>query len=140
MSKTVVVSSTVEREFNMSEAKKTILIIDDDKSILRVFARVFEKKGYAVVAVDTGKKALEQIRRNRFDAALIDVRLPDMDGTDLLPEIEASSPKTVKLVFTGSPDVESCLAEARKSIDAFFMKPVKPEVLLSILEEKLRAK
>ena len=124
----------------MPEDKKTILIIDDDQSIRRVFTRVFEKKGYSVVAVDTGKKALDQIRRNRFDAALIDVRLPDMDGRDLLPEIQATSPKTVKIVFTGSPDVEFSSGGAAENMDAFLIKPVKPEVLLSILEEKLKAK
>lgn len=140
MSETATVISPLELEIDMPEAKRTILIIDDDQSILRVFTRVFERKGYSVVAVDTGKKALDQIRRSRFDAALIDVRLPDMDGTELLPEIQATSPKTVKIVFTGSATVEFGSAEAEKSMDAFLLKPVKPEVLLNILEEKLKTK
>jgi DNA-binding NtrC family response regulator len=139
MSETVTVDSALERDFNMPGAKRTILIIDDDRSILRVFTRVFEKKGYSVVAVETGKKAKDQIRHHRFDAALIDVRLPDMNGTDLLSEIQARSPKTVKIVFTGSPTVEFSSPEAEKNMDAFFIKPVKPEVLLSILDEKLKS-
>ncbi len=56
------------------------MIVDDDQSILRVFTRVLERKGYSVTAVGTGRDGLTQIKRSCFDAALIDVRLPDMEG------------------------------------------------------------
>jgi DNA-binding NtrC family response regulator len=69
---------------------------------------------------------------------LIDVRLPDMEGTDLLPRIQAMSPETVKIVFTGSPTVEASTEAAKRNMDAFLLKPVKPEVLLGILDEKLK--
>ncbi len=115
----------------MAKTKRTMLIVDDDRSILRVFTRILEKKGYA-------KDALSQIERNRFSAALIDVRLPDMEGTDLLPRIQETSPETVKIVFTGSPGVEASTEAAKKNMDAFLIKPVSPDVLLSILEEKLK--
>jgi DNA-binding NtrC family response regulator len=121
----------------MPDTKKTILLIDDDKSILRVFTRVFEKKGYVVVAVETGKKALDQIKQCHFDAALIDARLPDMEGTELLPKIQETSPNAVKIVFTGSPTLELA-GGVNKSIDAFLVKPVKPEIVLEILEEKFK--
>jgi DNA-binding NtrC family response regulator len=122
------------------ETKRTILVVDDDRSILRVFTRVLEKKGYIVTAVETGKDAFDQIGRNRFDAALIDVRLPDMEGTEILPKIQETSPKTVKIVFTGSPDMESLGNSRRKEMDAFLIKPVRPDVLLGILDEKLKAR
>lgn len=122
----------------MSKTKKTMLIVDDDRSILRVFTRVLERKGYTVTAVENGKDALRQIEKNHFSAALIDVRLPDMEGTELLPKIQETSPGTVKIVFTGSPTVEASTEAAKKSMDAFLLKPVKPEVLLRILEEKLK--
>jgi len=124
----------------MSETKKTILIVDDDRSILRVFTRVLERKGYAVTAVETGADAMNQIRQHCFDAALIDVRLPDICGTDLLPEIQEASSQTVKIVFTGSPDMQ-CLGNAgSKNMDAFLVKPVKPETLLGILDQKIKVK
>jgi DNA-binding NtrC family response regulator len=102
--------------------------------------RVCEEKGYVAPATETGTDALNQIVRSHFDAALIDVRLPDMDGTALLPKIQETSPKTVKIVFTGCPDQECIINGDRKLIDAFLIKPVKPEVLLQILDEKLSAK
>ena len=123
----------------MSEAKRTILIVDDDRSILRVFTRVLQKKGYIVTAVETGKDALNQIEHNRFDAALIDLRLSDMAGTEILPELQKTSPKTVKIVFTGSPDMPSFGNGQTKNMDAFLLKPVRPEVILGILDEKLKA-
>jgi DNA-binding NtrC family response regulator len=130
---------TPERwQFNLSEKKKTMLVIEDDRSILRVFARVLEKKGYAVVGVENGKDAMEQIKNRCFDAALIDLNLPDMQGTELLTEIQEKSPKTVKIIFTGSPTGEFSENRENENMDAFLVKPVKPEVLLSILDEKLK--
>jgi DNA-binding NtrC family response regulator len=96
----------------------------------------WKKKGYAVAAAETGRDALCRFGQQKFDAALIDVRLPDVNGTDLLPEIKKLSPKTVRIVFTGSPDSEG-LVNGNKNMDAFLIKPVKPELLLSLLEEKL---
>jgi DNA-binding NtrC family response regulator len=124
----------------MLEGKRTIIIVDDDRSILRVFTRVLEKKGYTVTTAENGKAALNQIECNRFDAALIDVRLPDMEGTAILPRIQETSPKTVKIIFTGSPDLEVLGNGANKNMDAFLLKPVKPEVLLGILDEKIKAR
>ncbi len=114
-------------------------MVDDDKSILRVFTRVLEKKGYSVTTAENGKDAIEKIRQTRFDAALIDVRLPDMHGTEILPIIQKTSSTTVKIMFTGSPDLDQ--HDNKDSImDAFLIKPVKPEILLSLLQEKLKAK
>lgn len=121
----------------MTETKRTILIIDDDKAILRVFTRLFEKKGYGVVAAETGREAIEKLEANSYDAALIDIRLPDMEGTDLLPIIQHRTPKTVKIVVTGSPTHENCARATEEGADAFVGKPVNPDVLLNILEEKL---
>ncbi len=122
----------------MSSTKKTVILIDDDQSILRVFTRVLERKGYAVTAVDNGGEAVKQIEKHYFDAALIDVRLPDIEGTELLSLIAEKSPRTVKIVFTGSPVAEIEANANSKLMDALLLKPVKPEVLLDILEKKTR--
>lgn len=118
---------------------KTIIIIDDDKSILRVFTRVLERKGYAVTSAESGKEAIEKIKAACFDAALIDVRLPDMQGTDILPVIQETTPSTVKIMFTGSPDLDQKDNKGHV-MDAYLIKPVKPEVLLNLLQEKLNEK
>ena len=86
--------------------KKSILILDDDKFILNVFSRILKNQGYVVDAVETGKEALDKIEREKYDLALIDVKLPDINGTDLLPIIHSSHPEMIKIVITGFPDLE----------------------------------
>lgn len=131
-------SAKCRRGFKLSEEKQTILVVDDDKSILRVFTRVLEKKGYAVTVAENGEEAIDKINCAHFDAALIDVRLPDMRGTDILPILQKNAPLTVKIMFTGSPDMARY--DKGHLMDAFLTKPVKPETLLNILQEKLTAK
>ena len=123
------------------QPQKTIIVVDDDRSILRVFTRVLEKKGYAVTAVETGGEAIKQLEKNSFDAALIDVRLPDINGLELLPKIQKTSPRTVRIVFTGSMDSTSLsCCNGDSLIDAFLIKPIKPEILLNLLDEKIKSR
>jgi CheY-like chemotaxis protein len=119
--------------------KRTILVVDDDQSILRVIRRVFERAGYTVTVASTGLDAQKLIDGGCFDAALIDVRLPDMLGMELLSRI-ARSHQTVKIVFTGSPEPEYRLEAERKGADAFLTKPVNPGTILELLEEKFKAR
>jgi DNA-binding NtrC family response regulator len=121
----------------VSEKKRSILIIDDDPSILRTLTRLLSKAGYALDTAQTGKEASEKLATKSFDAALIDVRLGETQGTDLLPQMEKTVPSMLKIVFTGTPMAESMLNKAKKGADVFLLKPVRPELLLGILEEKL---
>lgn len=122
------------------KAKKHILVVDDDKSILRTFTRILQKKGYEIDVAETGREAIEKTKNAKFDMALIDIRLPDMDGTDLLSKIQPFTPETIKILITGFPSVESGLKAVDEGADAYLVKPVKPEELLALIEEKIRLK
>lgn len=122
----------------MERNKKAILVIDDDKSILRVFSRILQKAGYVVDTVETGKEALAKMQASFFAAALIDMRLPDMDGTDLLLQIRDKGFKMVKILVTGFPDLENGVKATDYGADAYLVKPIKPELLLTVLTEKLK--
>ncbi len=117
-----------------------MLIVDDDRAILRVFRRIFEKNGYTVAIAETGKEAKEKLRKQNFDATLVDLRLPDMDGSDLLLQMQAVAPHMVKIVLTGSPLIGETGHVEEKGADALLSKPVSTEVLLSLLDSKLREK
>ena len=80
--------------------KKRILVVDDDVGILRVFKSILEREGYFVETAETGMAALEKINNEKFDVCLVDVRLPDMDGTDILLNMVNDS-KTIKIIVTG---------------------------------------
>ncbi len=114
--------------------KPSILIIDDDRTILRVFSRIFQRNGYCVTVAEKGKEALEKLSIDIFDVALIDFTLPDMEGVELFPLIEHKSPRTLKIILTGKTDVQGSIMGA----DAFFGKPVSPNKLLSVIDTKLR--
>ena len=119
---------------------KNILIIDDDKSILNCFCRVLSRKGYCVSTAESGEEAKEKLESKTYDAALIDVRLSDLEGSDFVLRIKAVAPRMVKIYFTGLPSYERSCENARKNGDAFFMKPVSPELVLTTLAEKLNRK
>jgi DNA-binding response OmpR family regulator len=122
----------------MSTPKKTILVVDDDKSILRTFTRILQKSGYEIETAETGKEAIEKTENRHYDLALVDIRLPDMDGTDLLSKLKKPLQDTVKIMITGFPSLETGVKALDEGADAYLVKPVKPQELLVLLEEKLK--
>ncbi len=116
--------------------KPSILIIDDDTAILHVFSRIFQRKGYCVTVAEKGKDAIEKLSCNHYDVALIDLRLPDMEGTELFPLIQKLSPKTLKIMLTG----KTLLQDSIEGADVLLKKPIQPEQLLSVIDSKLKNK
>jgi DNA-binding NtrC family response regulator len=122
----------------VKENGKTVLLVDDDKSILRTFTRILQRAGYQTETAENGKEALEKIRARSYDIALVDIILGDSNGLDLLPKIEENSPKTVKVMMTGADSYEKRDEACKNGADAYLTKPVNPITLLSIFEEKLK--
>jgi DNA-binding response OmpR family regulator len=122
----------------MIEEKKRILVVDDDLDILRGFKSILEKEGYSVETAATGKDALEKINKKKFDVCLVDVRLPDMDGTELLLQMTKNS-ETIKIIITGFSSEEVGKKAADYGADDFLVKPVKAEELVATVRERLGA-
>ena len=125
---------TVNGKTYMKE-KKRIIVVDDDVNILRVFKSILEKEGYIVETAETGKDAFKKIKKGRFDVWLVDVKLPDMDGTDLL--LKNSDSRAIKIIVTGFSSEEVGKKAADYGADDFLVKPVKPEELLATVRERL---
>ena len=122
----------------MATPNKTILIVDDDKSILRTFTRILQKSGYEIETAETGKEAIEKVENRHYDLALVDIRLPDIDGTDLIAKLKKQLQQTTKIMITGFPSLETGIKALDEGADAYLVKPVKPQELLFLLEEKLK--
>jgi len=115
-----------------------ILVIDDDENIRKVLATILEDEGYSVDLVDTAKKAIEKTKRSFYNVALIDVRLPDMEGIELLTKMKDTTPKMRKIIITGYPTLQNAIQAVNKGADAYIVKPFDVEKVLKTIEEQLK--
>ena len=83
--------------------RASVLVVDDDAEIRKTLSKILEKKGYLVETVESGEKAIEASDERFFNVALIDIRLPDMEGTELLEKLKKTMPEMVKIIVTGYP-------------------------------------
>jgi two-component system NtrC family response regulator len=111
-----------------------ILVIDDDEGIRTTFAAVLENEGYAVDTAENGKEAIEKSNNDLYRVALIDFRLPDMNGTELLTSLRETTPKMAKIMVTGYPALQDAIECVKKHANAYFAKPVDYENLLKTIK------
>jgi len=114
-----------------------ILIVDDDDAILQNVSRALKIEGYQVDVASTGKKAIELAQRSFYNLALIDIRLPDMEGTELLTALKKVTPRMVRIILTGFPTLSNAIAAVNKEADGYLTKPVKMDELIRTIKEHL---
>lgn len=118
--------------------RKRILVVDDDSSIRTTITLILEMEGYTVDSAGTGKEAIEKANSNFYNLALLDFRLPDMEGTELLSMFKETTPKMVKIMVTGYPSISNAIDSINKKADAFLVKPVDPDVLIQTVKNELK--
>jgi DNA-binding NtrC family response regulator len=114
-----------------------ILVIDDDKIIRRSLTITLEDEGYIVDTAENGKEAIEKTNTNFYNLAIVDWRLPDIEGTKLLHKLKATTPKMAKIMLTGYPSMNNAIDAVNKRADAFFTKPIAIDELLAKIKELL---
>ena len=124
-------------EKGMSETVR-ILVIDDDENIRSVVTAILEDEGYVVETADTAKKGIEKSEKSFYNLALIDVRLPDMEGIELLGKLRDTKPKMRKIIVTGYPTMQNAVAAVNKGADAYVLKPFDVEKILRTIKEQLQ--
>ena len=115
-----------------------ILIVDDDENIRKVLKTILEDEGYTVDEAENAKKAIEKSRRNVYNLALIDIRLPDMEGIELLTKMKDTVPKMRKIIITGYPTLQNAIEAVNRGADAYILKPFDMEKVLATIKEQLR--
>jgi len=123
----------------MTQKKPHILIVDDDESLCRTLSTILQSQGYHITIARTAKKAIEKTRSKYYNLALIDIKLPDMEGTKLLAKLQEITPKTMKIVVTGYPSIQNAVAALNLGADSYIMKPIAPTELLKMIANKLEA-
>jgi DNA-binding NtrC family response regulator len=118
-------------------ANARILLIDDDKNIRQTLAIVLQEEGYIVDTAETGKEAVEKSYSNFYNLAIVDWRLPDIEGTVLITQLKETTPKMAKIMLTGYPSMNNAIEAVNQHADAFLVKPVDVEELLKKIRELL---
>lgn len=120
--------------------KQSVLIVDDDKNILKLLRSVLEKNNYLVIESQTGKEALDCFKSNAIDVVLLDLMLPDIDGIEILKQMRLrTGQKYIPVIVLTSKDSEFdtvlCL---EIGADDYIVKPVRYRELLARLKVVLR--
>ena len=115
-------------------AQLKVLVIDDDEGIRTTISAILENEGYDVDTAENGKEAIEKSKADLYKVALIDFRLPDMNGTELLTALRETTPKMVKIMVTGYPTLQNAIECVNKHADGYFIKPIDYEDLLKTIK------
>ena len=115
-----------------------ILVVDDDESIRKTMKAILEDEGYLVDLAASGKEAVEKANNETYNLALLDIRLPDIEGVELLKLMKDSVPRTRKIMVTGYPSMQNAISALNKNADAYLVKPVDIEKLLDTVKEQLQ--
>ena len=115
-----------------------ILVIDDDATVRRSLEAVLKEDGYEVDVAENGKEAIAKSKARPYNLALVDLRLPDMDGVELLTAMREAVPKMVKIIITGYPSLENAIAAVNRGADAYLVKPYTMEDLLRKIRDQLQ--
>jgi PAS domain S-box-containing protein len=121
----------------MMDDKPCILVVDDDESTCKSLALVLGKKGYAVETAETGQAALEKARARFFNAAFLDIRLPDIDGVELLASLKEMHPDMALMIVTGYASIKTAVQALDAGASAYITKPVDMDEVLAKLRDSL---
>jgi DNA-binding NtrC family response regulator len=123
-----------------SSRSESILVIDDEEVMRDVLATLLTQAGYSVTLAQDGSTGLELAHKQSFDAAIVDVMLPERSGLEVLEELRHVDPELVVLMITAFASVETALIAMKKGAYDYVAKPFKHEELLHILNNGLSAR
>ncbi len=111
-----------------------ILLVDDEKSIVNVLSISLKNDGYRVVAAYSGKECLEKFQEELPDIVITDMKMPGMDGLEVLKRVKNLNPDTEVIIITGHGDMDSAIEALQYGASDFINKPIKEEALAIAIE------
>ena len=116
---------------------ENILVVDDDAEVRKVLSSILSEEGYFVEPVENGRQAIRASEKTRFDLALIDIKLPDMEGTELLHRLKEKQPHMAKIIITGFPTLENAMKTINEGANGYVLKPFDIPKLLEMIRKHL---
>ena len=109
------------------DRKDSVLIVDDDESTCKSLSIILNKKGYETGTARTGQEALERVRERFFNVVLLDMKLPDTEGVELIVPLKRMYPDMVILIITGHASLESAVRSSLEGALAYISQPLSME-------------
>lgn len=122
----------------MTQPTPHLLLVDDEGALRGITAARLRERGYEVVEAETGEKALELLEQFAFDVLVTDLRLPGVDGRQVVKDAVARYPAIVVIVITGFGNVKDALDLGKQGVSDFLEKPVDFERLVRVLDKEIR--
>ncbi|MFQ5576025.1 MAG: PAS domain S-box protein [Anaerolineae bacterium] len=116
---------------------ETILIVDDDDGICRTLSLVLNKKGYQTETAASGEEALAKASRTPFNLAILDIKLPDTKGVELIAPLQRLQPDIIIIMATAHASVETAIQALNDGASAYITKPLNLDQTLAILKNAL---
>ena len=120
--------------------KASILIVDDEEVVRRSHLRSLADTGCHTEAAEDGHQALRVMEQRRFDVILLDLRMPGLDGMDVLKTIKERWPESEVVVITGYPSIETAKEAVRLGAQNYIAKPVGPDDVIKAANEAMTQK
>lgn len=117
----------------MSE-KAQVLVVDDEPTIRNTLVHNLERSGYDCTTAGDGQAGLDALRLKDFEVALIDLKMPNVDGLDLLAAMQATDLTTVPIILTGYGDIPLTVQAMKQGAFDFIEKPATPEAIDCVIE------
>jgi two-component system response regulator (stage 0 sporulation protein F) len=121
----------------MTKAKQVILIVDDEEGLREGLSKLLESEGYAVLSAESGEQALQILQQSHIDLVLTDMRMPGMDGIELLKKIRERHPNVGVIILTGYGQIESYIEAMNFGAIEYVSKPFKVNELKFIVNKVL---
>jgi CheY-like chemotaxis protein len=123
----------------MTTASKRVLVVDDEDVVCRSYERVLTQAGFEVAKAHSGAEAIEKMRSTDYDVMLADLKMPGMDGLEVVEKLRGTNPKLSVVVITGFPSQDTLHEAARLGVTDYLTKPVAPDVLTQATMQALAA-
>jgi len=120
--------------------KTNILIVDDEEAIRDSCSQALKKEGYLVKEAKDGKEGLKYFKKEFFHVVLLDLKLPGLDGMEILSKIKEESPETPVIIITGFATIESAVEAIKRGAFEYLAKPFSPKELHIIVDKALESR
>jgi DNA-binding NtrC family response regulator len=117
--------------------KVSILLVDDDEEALETLSDILQEKGFYTEIAKTGKEALAKAEERFFNVVLLDIKLPDMTGIEVLKALRGKHLSTVTIMITANATVQNAIDANNFGAGAYILKPIEPEALFLAIKDCL---